>query len=125
MFRSIVRNIVLFNYFNGILKQKHITKTVYSINFHYLDKFLHTILEVLIIVLCIYIAGCQILDSFQIQICKSDWLTLINKVKHDYLNVFKVNSISIIVNKQVKAVVTTVLIALRRVKKSIRAIFKA
>lgn len=47
----------------------------------------------MVVTLCIYTAGCSIIDELQIWIGRSDWPTLIAKVEKNCLDVFKVQSI--------------------------------
>lgn len=63
-FYDIIKDIVLLNYFSGILKQKHITKVVNSVNFYWSNNFLHMVMETLTIALYIYIINCQKIDFF-------------------------------------------------------------
>lgn len=64
-FWDIADSIINFEYFNEILKRKHINQAALTKNFHHLDNFFQTIIEALIVILYIYIASYQIIDMFQ------------------------------------------------------------
>ena len=86
-------NIVGLDRFNGILKRKHITRAALTKNFHHSDDFFRTVIEALVVCLCMHVAGCQTIDQFQDWIGSSDWPTLIAKVESEYFGIFKVHTI--------------------------------
>lgn len=65
-FWAIVGDIVLLNYYTGILKQKYVTKIADNNHFYHFDDFFQTIMEVLVTMLYIYLARCSTIESFYI-----------------------------------------------------------
>ncbi|WP_375449348.1 hypothetical protein [uncultured Nostoc sp.] len=65
-FWDIAGDIVSLNRYAGILKQKYITKAADNNHFYHSDDFLRTVMEALIITLCMHPAGCSTIDSFHI-----------------------------------------------------------
>lgn len=102
-------SIIGFECFNEILKCKHINRVALTKNFHHLDNFFRTIIEALTMTLCIYVAGCQIINTFQELLGSSNWPIFIAKVKAEYLEIFKVLSICIKASKQTKNAVVVAL----------------
>lgn len=92
-FWGIPGNIVSLNRFAGILKRKYISKAAENGNFHHSDNFFRTVIEAMVITLYINAVGCQSIDKLQNWIGRFDWPSLISKIKHDCLRIFKVHSI--------------------------------
>lgn len=66
--------------------------------------------EVLNIALCMYIVDYQTINFFQFWSRKYNWPTLINKVEHNYLGIFKVDSIWKVNNVRIKVIVAITLV---------------
>lgn len=64
-FWGMAGSIVGLERFSGILKCKHINQAALTKNFHHLDDFFRTVIEALIVTLCIHVTGCQTIDTFQ------------------------------------------------------------
>lgn len=81
------------NWYNNILKCKHITRQPNNNNFQQTDDFFHIVIEDMVIILYIYVADCSIINNLQTWISRSDWPTLINKAKCKHLGILKVHDI--------------------------------
>ncbi len=92
-FWAVAGDIVSLNRYTSILKRKYIKKDADNSHFHHSNDFLQTVIEVLVITLCIHLAKCSTIDSFYIWIEKSDWLSLIGNVEESWLGITKVRSI--------------------------------
>lgn len=87
-FWGVTGNMVSLNSYGGILKRIYIYKKSDNNNFHHTDKFFRVIIEAMVVILCMRIAGCFIMDELQTWIGRSDWSTFISKVECDHLRIF-------------------------------------
>lgn len=71
-FWKIIGNMVSLNCYSGILKRKHISKKSDNNNFHHMDKFFYIVIKAMVVILCIYKAGCSTINKLQTLIDKSD-----------------------------------------------------
>lgn len=92
-FWGVAGDLVSLNRYSGILKQKHISKKSDNNNFQQTDDFFRVIIEAMVIALYMYIAGCSTISKLQTWIGRFNWPTLISKVEHNHLGVFKVQYI--------------------------------
>ena len=65
-FWEIAGDLVSFNWYYGILKRKNLTKKADNKNFHDSDDFFCTIIEAMVLILCIHTAGCLTIDELQL-----------------------------------------------------------
>ena len=112
-FWGVAGDIVSLNRYAGILKQKYIKKDADNSHFHHSDDFLQTVIEALVIALCIHSAKCSTIDSFHVWIERSDWPSFIGNVEESCLGITKVRSIQ---NKASTRTNTAVAAALRAKK---------
>ena len=89
-FWGVAGDIVSLNYYAGILKQKYVTKAADNNHFHHSDNFFRTIMEALVITVCMHLAGCSTIESFHAWIERLDWPFLIDNVKQSCLGVTRV-----------------------------------
>lgn len=92
-FWGVANHLVSLNWYNSILKCKHITKQSDNNNFQQIDDFFHVVIKAMVIILYIRIASCSIINKLQTWISKSNWPSLINKAKCNFLGVFKIYDI--------------------------------
>lgn len=64
-FWGITGNMVFLNYYNSILKRKHICKKPNNNNFYHADEFFHVVIEAMVMTLYMYIIGYFIIDKLQ------------------------------------------------------------
>lgn len=91
-FWGIADDLISLNWYSGILKHKYIARQPNDNNFQQTDDFCNVI-ETMVIVLYMRIAGCSIINDLQTQIDRSDWPALISKTEYKHLGVFKVYDI--------------------------------
>ena len=53
------------NWYNGILKRKHIYKKPDNNNFHYMDELFYVVIEAMVVILYMYIVGYSTIHEFQ------------------------------------------------------------
>lgn len=92
-FWGVAGSIVGLDHYNGKLKRKYIAKAAQTKYFHHSDDFFRTVIEALVVSLCMHTAGRQTIHAFQDWVGKSDWPTLISTVESQHLGIFKVHSI--------------------------------
>ncbi len=92
-FWGVAGDIVSLNRYASILQRKYIKKDADNNHFHHSDDFLRTLIEVLVIALCIHSAQCSSIDSFHVRIERSNWPSLIGNVEESCLGITKVHSI--------------------------------
>lgn len=92
-FWGVAGDIVSLNHYAGILKRKYVTKAADNNHFYHSDDFLRTVMEALVITLCMQAAGCSTIESFHAWIEKSDRPSLIGNVEQSCLGVTRVRSI--------------------------------
>ncbi len=63
-FLDVARDIVSFNHNAGILQRKYVTKVADNNHFNHSNDFLQTIIEVMVITLCMYSAKCLTIEFF-------------------------------------------------------------
>ncbi len=108
-FWGVAGDMVSLNRYHDILKQKYVSKTADNNNFHHFDDFFRTVIEAMVVTLCIHTTGCSTIDELQIWIGRSDWPTLIANVEKNYLDIFKVQSIRHTVHCKTTAIVDTMI----------------
>lgn len=64
MFWGITGNIVSLSYFTSILKRKYLIKVADNKHFHHFNNFFQIVVEALVIILCMYLAGCLTIELF-------------------------------------------------------------
>lgn len=109
-FWDVTGDIVPLNHYANILKWKYVTKAIDNNHFYHFDDFLQTVIEVMVIMLCMHLAGYSTIKSFHTQIERSNWSSFIRNVKHCCLGFTKVRSIQ---DKTSTRTNTTVAAALR------------
>ncbi len=62
-FWRVVGDIISLNWYHGILKRKYVSKIANNNNFYHSDDFFRTIIEAMVITLCIHTAGCSTIDN--------------------------------------------------------------
>ena len=92
-FWGVAEDIDSLNRYAGILKRKYITKVADNNHFHHFDDFLQTVMETLIITLCMHSAGCSTIDFFHTWVKRLDWPSLIGNIEQSCLGITRVRSI--------------------------------
>lgn len=109
-FWDLAGNFIGFEHYNRLLRHKNINQAALTKNFHYLNNFFQTIIEVLIVNLCMHhITGCKTIDAFQSWLGISNWPHLITKIEAQYLEIFKVQLIYTKISKQTTINIANVL----------------
>lgn len=62
-FWGVAKDIVSLNWYSGILKRKHIARQTNNNNFQQTDDFFHVVIKVIIIALCMHVAGCSTINN--------------------------------------------------------------
>lgn len=62
-FWGVASNVVFLNYYNNLLKRKHIFKKPDNNNFHYIDKYFRIVIETMIMILYMHIARWSIIEE--------------------------------------------------------------
>ncbi len=112
-FWGVAEDIVSLNHYAGILKRKYVTKTADNNHFHHSNDFLRTVMEAMVITLCMHSAGCLTIESFHAWIKRLDWSSFIGNVEHSCLGL---TTVRLIQDKASTCTNTTVAAALRAKK---------
>lgn len=82
-------DVIFLNRLHGILNQKYVEKG--AKDFYHYDNFFHTVIEALVIALCMQETDYQTLAEFETKLGnKFNWPYLISKVESEYLGMYRV-----------------------------------
>lgn len=85
---DVFSDVVFLNHYSNILKHQYINQN--AANFHHCNDFFRTVIETLVIILCMHKASCKTMTGLESKINKSDWHNLISKIKYSYFEIFKI-----------------------------------